>query len=87
MPALALCLVVSYQAGNPGPPWRDRFRWMYGASHPGLGQGLGQGLSGLTTLQLDSIGISLISRFKQVVPVDGFEGFAEDMVVINYVEA
>ena len=29
----------------------------------------------------------MVSPFKQVVPVDGFEGFAEDMVVINYVEA
>ncbi len=29
----------------------------------------------------------MVSPFKQVVPVDGFEGFAEDMVVINNVEA
>ena len=34
--------VGRYQATKPGPPCRDRFRSMCGASHPGLGQGLGQ---------------------------------------------
>ncbi len=36
----ALCQAKTFLSGNPGPPWRDRFRWMYGASHPGLGQGV-----------------------------------------------